>query len=236
MPPPSETMQGTLSAAERELLGIYTRQAYEAYLSENLKECEVRIAQIEALNQGDIHARFLRGAVVGRQARPGKELHKILEAVRIWKPLYEQLRDEGLEAMKDAIDEAFSTVLYIPTEQASRQWDVYCDTRTAKELTAVVSTLLDYDDSFLREADVPYSQWVHALFTKNYVFLVDEIIGINKPVPVGAGMPGVVAYGETLRETARMAERIPETGESERAVKARTLQKLTDFRRLNQTG
>ena len=170
-------MTGTLSPAERELLGIYTRQAYDAYLGENLKDCAARIEQIEGLNRGDIPARFLRGAITGRKARPGRGMQEIRTAVRIWRPLYEQLTGEGLEVMKAAMAEAFSTILYIPTEQAARQWDVYCDVRTARELTDTVCTLLDYDDGYAEEAGVPYSQWIHGLFTENYVFLTDEIIG-----------------------------------------------------------
>ncbi|MCR5088891.1 MAG: hypothetical protein K6C08_05190 [Oscillospiraceae bacterium] len=226
-------MAEKLSAAERELLGIYTRQAYEAYLGENLKECENRAAQIEALNPGDVHARFLRGAIVGRKARPGTEMPEIREAVRIWKPLYEQLTGEGMEAMKNAMCEAFSTILYIPTEQASRQWDVYCDARTAKELKDTISALLELDDSYRKQMDLPYSRWIHSQFTKNWVFLADEIAGINKGLPVGTGA-GITAYGETLAELVRMAERIPESGESERAVRTRVLQRLEDFRKLNQ--
>ena len=226
-------MTAELSPTERELLGIYTQKAYDAYLSENMQDCEARICQIEALNPGDIHARFLKGAVTGRKARPGKDMQKIPEAVRIWRPLYEQLSGEGLEVMKAAIEEAFSTILYIPIEQASRQWDVYCDVRTAGELADTVRILLDYDDGYWHAVDVPYSLWIHMLFTKNYVFLTDVIVGMNKPLPVGAASPAVRAYGEALRELARMAERIPDTGESERAVKARALQKLMDYKKLN---
>ncbi|MCR5089457.1 MAG: hypothetical protein K6C08_08105 [Oscillospiraceae bacterium] len=226
-------MAGTLSAAERELLGIYTRQAYEAYLGENLKESESRAAQIEALNPGDVHARFLRGAIAGRRARPGTDMREIREAVRIWQPLYEQLNGEGLKAMKNAMAEAFSTILYIPTEQASRQWDVYCDARTAKELKDTISALLELDDSFRNQKGLPYGSWIHEQFTRNWVFLADEIAGINKGLPVGAGA-GITAYGETLGELARMAERIPESGESECAVRARVFQRLEEFRKLNQ--
>ena len=226
-------MAAALSPAERELLGIHTRKAYDAYLGENLKDCAARIEQIEGLNRGDIHARFLRGAITGRKARPGREMQKIPEAVRIWKPLYEQLSGEGLEAIKAAMEEAFSTILYIPTEQASRQWDVYCDVRTAVELADTVRTLLEYDDGYKNAVDVPYSQWIHSLFMKNYVFLTDEIVGMNKPLPVGTASPAVRAYGKTLRELARMAERIPDTGDSELAVKARALQRLKDYRKLN---
>ena len=61
-------MASSLSAAERELLAIYTRQAYDSYLSENLRDTQQRISQIEALNPGDIHARFL---VAGEHQRQG---------------------------------------------------------------------------------------------------------------------------------------------------------------------
>ena len=112
-------MAATLSAAERELLAVYTRQAYDAYLSENLRDTELRISQIEAMNPGDIHAIFLKGAVVGRRARPGADLRQIRTALEIWRPLYEQLEGEALEAMKAAIAEALSTILYIPVDFSS---------------------------------------------------------------------------------------------------------------------
>lgn len=223
-----------MSGAEQELLRIYTRQAYDAYLSGNLRDCESRIIQMEALNKGDIHAVFLKGAVTGRKVKPGKDMHYIRDALQIWKPLYEQLGGETLEAMKAAIDEAFSTILYIPAELAARQWDVYCDARTARELADTVRTILDFDDSYLKQRDVPYSQWIHGRFVKNYVFIADEMIGMNKPVPVGTGSETVKAYGAALEELNRMAERIPDTGESESAVKQRASQRLEMFRRHNQ--
>ena len=104
-------MQNALSAAERELLGIYTRAAYEAYLGGNMRETETKLAQIETLNPGDIHALFLRGAVTGRRAKPGADMVYIREAIRLWRPLFEQLEGETLDAMKAAIVESISTIL-----------------------------------------------------------------------------------------------------------------------------
>ena len=34
---------------------------------------------------------FLRGAVTGRKAKPGSDMAYIREAIRLWRPLYEQL-------------------------------------------------------------------------------------------------------------------------------------------------
>ena len=232
--PSSEAVDKSLSDAERELLGIYTRQAYDAYLSEKLSECEYRVAQIEALNRGDIHARFLTGAIVGRKVRPGTSMSEAQEAIRIWRPLVEQMREDGLEAMKAAIAEALSTILYIPVEQAARQWDVYCDVRTARELETTIRAVLALEET-ARQQDNAYGQWIAGLIRNNYVFLVDEIIGMNKPIPIGREVEAVMAYGDALAEAARMAERIPDTGSSEHAVRARALQKLSDFRKLNQT-
>ena len=79
-------MAASLSAAERELLAIYTRQAYDAYLSENLRDTELRISQIESLNPGDIHAIFLKGAVVVRHARPGRDFRQIEPRLRSGAP------------------------------------------------------------------------------------------------------------------------------------------------------
>ena len=226
-------MAATLSAAERELLAIHTRQAYDAYLSENLRDTELRISQIEALNPGDIHAIFLKGAVVGRRARPGADLRQIRTALEIWRPLYERLEGEALEAMKAAIAEALSTILYIPVDLCSRQWDVYCDVRTANELKSTVHALMAEEDFYRAWEQIAYAQWIVREFRSNYVFLVDEIIGLNKPFPVAAPAPVMAAYEETLTEVLRMAERIPEEGESQLAVKRNAAERLRRFRERN---
>lgn len=226
-------MAASLSAAERELLAIYTRQAYDAYLSENLRDTELRISQIEALNPGDIHAIFLKGAVVGRRARPGAELRQIRTALEIWRPLYEQLEGEALEAMKAAIAEALSTILYIPVDLCSRQWDVYCDVRTANELKSSVHALMAEEDFYRAQEQNAYAQWVAEQFRANYVFLVDEIIGLNKPFPVAAPAPVMAAYEDALAEVLRMAERIPEEGESQLAVKRNVAERLRRFQERN---
>ena len=226
-------MAASLSAAERELLAIYTRQAYDAYLSENLRDTELRISQIESLNPGDIHAIFLKGAVVGRRARPGAELRQIRTALEIWRPLYEQLEGEALEAMKAAIAEALSTILYIPVDLCSRQWDVYCDVRTANELKSSIQALLAEEDFYRAQAKNAYAQWVAEQFRSNYVFLVDEIIGLNKPFPVAAPALVMAAYEEALTEVLRMAERIPDEGESQLAVKRNATERLRRFRERN---
>ncbi len=223
----------TLSPAERELLAVYTRQAYEAYLSEDLKETQNRIAQIEALNPGDIHARFLKGAVVGRKSRPGTELGCILTAVELWRPLYEQLEGEALTAIKNAIAEALSTILYIPVDLAARQWDTYCDVRTAENMAAVIRTLLEDEDRYRSRTGDDYAQWIAGCFADNYVFLADEIIGLNKPIPVGAPASVTDAYEKAMTEAVRMAERIPETGESGPAVRRNAAEKLRRFREHN---
>ncbi len=227
-------VQNTLSAAERELLGIYTRAAYEAYLGGNMRETEAKIGQIDALNPGDIHALFLRGAVTGRRAKPGADMAYIREAIRLWRPLYEQTEGEALDAMKAAIAESLSTILYIPVELAARQWDSYYDERTASILADAVSTILRFDDAYAAQHDA-YSAWICDLFRKNYVFLVDEAIGINKPVPVGTERR-VKAYGEALREIVRMAERILGNDGSDAAVKENASQKLQRFIALNHTA
>ena len=234
MPPLSEMGQNTLSAAERELLGIYTRAAYEAYLGGNMRETKAKIGQIEALNPGGIHALFLRGAVTGRRAKPGSDMAYIREAIRLWRPLYEQTEGEALDAMKAAIAESLSTLLYIPVELAARQWDSYYDERTARTLADTISTLLRYEAGYAAQAD-DYSTWICELFRANYVFLVDEAIGINKPVPVGTERR-VKAYGEALREIVRMAERIPGNDGSDAAVKENASQKLKRFIALNHTA
>ena len=226
-------MASSLSAAERELLAIYTRQAYDSYLSENLRDTQQRISQIEALNPGDIHARFLNGAVLGRQVRPGADLCYIRKAIELWRPLFEQLDGDALDAMKAAISEALSTILYIPVDLASRQWDVYCDVRTAEELAATVRTLLDYEDTYRVRTGNAYAQWIADQFTDNYVFLADEITGVNKPIPVGASREVVSAYASALSEVIRMVERIPGTEESALAVKENAVQKLERFRAHN---
>ena len=225
-------MAATLSAAERELLAIHTRQAYDAYLIENLRDTELRISQIESLNPGDIHATFLKGAVVGRRARPGADLRQIRTALEIWRPLYEQLEGEALEAMKAAISEALSTILYIPVDLCSRQWDVYCDVRTANELKSTVHALMAEED-FYQGQENAYARWVAEQFRSNYVFLVDEIIGLNKPFPVAAPAPVMAAYEEALIEVLRMAERIPDEGESQLAVKRNAAERLRRFRERN---
>ena len=223
--------QNALSPAERELLGIYTRAAYEAYLGGNMKETETKLRQIEALNPGDIHALFLRGAVTGRKAKPGKDMAYICEAIRLWRPLYEQTDGEAHEAMLAAIQETFSTILYIPVERVSRQWDSYYDEGAARVLADTVHTLLSYEDNYAAQADA-YSKWIQTLFRKNYVFLTDEIIGINKPIPVGTESR-IRAYHDALLAVVRMAERIPETVESETAVRQNAAQKLERFETLN---
>ncbi len=224
-------IQNALSAAERELLGIYTRAAYEAYLSGNMRETEVKIGQIEALNPGDVHALFLRGAITGRRAKPGADMAYIREAIRLWRPLYEQTEGEALDAMKAAIAESLSTILYIPVELAARQWDSYYDERTASILADTVATILRYEDAYAAQHDA-YSGWICDLFRTNYVFLVDEAIGINKPVPVGTERR-VEVYGEALQVISKMAERIPGNDGSDAAVKENASQKLQRFTALN---
>ena len=227
-------VRSALSAAEQELLGIYTRAAYEAYLGGNMRETEVKIGQIEALHPGDAQALFLRGAVTGRKAKPGADMAHIREAIRLWRPLYEQMEGEALDAMKAAISESLSTILYIPVELAARQWDSYYDERTARSLADTVSTILRWEDSYASQTDA-YSGWIRDLFRRNYVFLVDEAIGINKPVPVGTERR-VKAYGEALQAISKMAERIPGNDGSDAAVKENASQKLKRFIALNHTA
>ena len=224
-------VRSALSAAEQELLGIYTRAAYEAYLGGNMRETEVKIGQIDAFHPGDAQALFLRGAVTGRKAKPGADMAHIREAIRLWRPLYEQMEGEALNAMKAAISESLSTILYIPVELAARQWDSYYDERTARSLADTVSTILRWEDSYASQTDA-YSGWIRDLFRRNYVFLVDEAIGINKPVPVGMEKR-VDAYGAALREIVRMAQRIPGDDGSEAAVKENASEKRQRFTALN---
>lgn len=226
----SEKMASSLSPAEHELLAIYTRQAYDAYLSENLRDTQARISQIEALNPGDIHALFLKGALVGRKARPGTDMRYIRTAIELWRPLFEQLTGEALTAMKAAIAEALSTILYIPVDLSSRQWDVYCDARTAIELSAVVRCLMQDEDFYRSFPSDAYASWVGEQFVANYVFLVDEIVGLNKPFPAGAPKDIAEAYESALSEVVRMADRIPEDDDSKNAVKQNARERLMRFR------
>ena len=158
----------------------------------------------------------------------------ICEAIRLWRPLYEQTEGEALDAMKAAIAESLSTILYIPVELAARQWDSYYDERTACTLADTISTLLRYEAGYAAQAD-DYSTWICELFRANYVFLVDEAIGINKPVPVGTERR-VEAYGEALQVILKMAERIPGNDGSDAAVKENASQKLKRFIALNHTA
>lgn len=226
-------MPSQLSPAEKELLSIYTRQAYDSYLSENLKDCEEKLNKIESLNKGDANVVFLRGAITGRRARPGKGMEYIQDALKIWRPLFEQLTGEGGEAMRSAISEALTTILYIPVDLASRQWDVYCDAPTARELSATVKSILDYDDMYHSMIGDNYAQWIHSQFVANYVFLVDEIVGLNKPIPVGGQTDAIAAYGDALSSVTQMADRIPSLGESEVAVKRNAAQKMERFHKHN---
>ena len=222
-----------LSSAERQLLSLYTRQAYTSYLDGKLKETGQKVEQIEALNPGDVNARFLRGALIGRKARPGPDMQNIQRAVAIWKPLYVQLTGEAAEAMRNAIEEALTTILYIPVDLASRQWDVYCNGRAAEQLKETVNCLLKYEEEYAAQKDIPYAQWIRSLFVKNYVFLVDDIVGLNKPFPVGENAENVHAYEETLTEVLRMAERIPPTGDSEIAVRKNAADRLERLKKHN---
>lgn len=226
-------MSDRLSAAEHQLLSLYTQQAYSSYLDGNLKETRQRIEQIESIHTGDVNARFLRGALIGRNARPGPEMQNIREAVAVWKPLYEQLDGEAATAMRAAIEEALTTILYIPVDLSSRQWDVYFSVRAARQLKETVCCLLQFEDEYASQSDNPYARWIQSLFIKNYVFLVDEIVGLNKPFPVGSNAENVAAYEDALTEVLRMAERIPPAGESEIAVKKNAADRLERLKRHN---
>lgn len=226
-------MSDSLSAAERQLLALYTQQAYSSYLDGKLKETGQKVEQIEAINAGDVNARFLHGALIGRNARPGPEMQNIRRAIAVWKPLYEQLEGEAGTAMRNAIEEALTTILYIPVDLASRQWDVYCSISAAEQLKETVRCLLQYDEEYESQKDLPYAQWIHSLFIENYVFLVDEIVGLNKPFPVGKDAENVIAYEEALGEVVRMAEKIPPSGDSENAVKKNAADRLERLKKNN---
>ena len=171
--------------------------------------------------------------MIGRRAKPGTDMLRIREAVEFWRPLFQQLDGIALDTMKDAIAEAFSMILYIPVDLSSRQWDTYCDVRTAQELAETVRALLDFDDAYRGRTDDLYAQWIHSLFTEDCIFLVDEMVGINKPIPVGAPPMIAKAYEEALTEVCRMAELIPDDGDSAQAVKQNAAEKLKRFREKN---
>lgn len=135
-------MPNSMSEAEQELLSLYTQKAYEAYQSGNMKQTEHYAAKIAKLQPGNGHSVFLRGAVTGRAARPGKEMQNIKAAIQIWMPLLESLEGETLELMKAAVDEAFSVITFIPVELSARKWDAYLNMQTAEELAEVLNFLM----------------------------------------------------------------------------------------------
>ncbi len=223
-----------MSEAEQELLSLYTQKAYEAYQSGNMKQTEHYAAKIARLQPGNGHSVFLRGAVTGRVARPGKEMQNIKAAIQIWIPLVESLEGETLELMKAAVDEAFSVITFIPVELSARKWDAYLNKQTAEELAEVLNSLMELDDFYSASADTrtAYS-WIHSLFRKNYVFWIDEVLGINKPIPVGPDSAAVKAYYSVLSAIHKMAERMEIKCEADTVIRDRAFKALERYKKLN---
>jgi hypothetical protein len=257
-----DIMPETLNAAQRELLTLYTQKAYKVYLAGNLKKTQEYIKKMQEINPGDANAVFLDGAVRGRDARPGKSMDCIRTAFARWMPLLTQLKGEQLELMQAAIDEAFSVMAYTPVEIASRQWDVYQNAQMAEELADVLEYLLAMDDGYQKRAlDQEISSgeqpvhadakemddrkqssclaehevygWIHSLFVKNYVFWIDCVLGINKPIPVTGNQSILRQYHRVLEATASMADRMTGEGKSEQAVGERARKTLERFLHLN---
>jgi hypothetical protein len=251
-----DIMSETLHAAQRELLTLYTQKAYEVYLAGNPKKTQEYIAKMQELNPGDANAVFLDGAVRGRGARPGRTMDCIRAAFTRWMPLLTQLKGEQLQMMQAAIDEAFSVMSYTPVEIASRQWDVYQNAQTAEELADVLEYLLALDDEYRKRAsgqeqsvhadigndDRELSRclnekeacgWIHSLFVRNYVFWIDGVLGINKPIPVTENQAILTQYRRVLKATVAMAERMSGDGRSEQVVGERARKTLERFLHLN---
>jgi hypothetical protein len=230
-----EIMSETLNAAQRELLTLHTQKAYEVYLAGNLKKTQEYITKIQELNPGDANAVFLDGAVRGRGARPGKSMDCIRTAFVRWMPLLTQLEGQRLELMQAAIDEAFSVMSYTPVEIASRQWDVYQNGQMAEELADVLEYLLAMDDEYQKRAfEQEVYNWIHGLFVKNYVFWIDCVLGINKPIPVTGNQSILRQYHRVLSATVSMAERMNGAGKSEQVVGERARKTLERFLHQNQ--
>jgi hypothetical protein len=158
----------------------------------------------------------------------------IREAFARWMPLLTQLQGEQLELMQAAIDEAFSVMAYTPVEIASRQWDVYQNAQMAEELADVLEYLLSLDDEYRQRAsELEVYDWIHLLFVRNYVFWIDCVLGINKPVPVTENQPILRQYHRVLSAAVRMAERMEGDGKSEQTVGERARKTLERFLHLN---
>lgn len=220
-------MEKQLCAAEQELLRLYTGKAYACYQAGNLKETAEYARKMLALCPGDANAVFLKGAVCGRGARPGAGMRKIQMAFQIWMPLLRELSGEPGKMFRDAISEAFSAMTYTAVEAAARGWDVCQSRSTAEELSGTLAYLVELDDDF-RQAKGEPEQWIHSLFVGNYVFWIDTVIGVNKPIPVGKS-PAVQAYRKVLEELVRMGERMTLANHSEEVVRERVLERYQRF-------
>lgn len=227
-------MPNSMSEAEQELLSIYTQKAYEAYQTGNMKQTEYYVAKISKLQTGNGHAVFLRGAVKGRAARPGKEMQNIKSAIQIWMPLIESSEGETLELIKEAVAEAFSVAAFIPVELSARKWDAYLNQQTAEELAETLNALMEMDDIYQAEADVRMAYgWIHSLFRKNYVFWIDEVLGTNKPIPVGSDSAAVKAYYFALSAIYKMAERMEIKCEADTVIQNRAFKAMERYQKLN---
>ena len=226
-------MARSLSPAEQELLALYTRKAYDIYLTGNLKETEAQVRRIQELNPGDVNAVFLRGAICGRGARPGEEMKSIGKALEIWRPLDSALTGEAHELMANAMAEAFSVMTYTPVELAVRRWNVYLSASAAEELTDTLDALLALDDSCSESKDPSYGKWIHEQFKRNYVFWLDEVVSVDMAVPVGGENRVVRSYGHVLDAACCMAERIPGSNHSEVSVKNRVMETRRRYLELN---
>ena len=227
-------MEKCLSDAEQELLLLYTNKAYERYQAGNLKDTGEYIQKILAIHPGDVNAVFLKGAVCGRKARPGEDMRQIQAAFQIWMPLLLQLEGDAGRLVRDAIAEAFSTMTYTAVEAASRKWDVCQSRSAAEELASTLSFLLDLDDTYQKRKDAA-GQWIHSLFTKNYVFWIDTVEGVNKPIPAGQS-PAVQAYRQVLINLVRMGMRMPLENRSEEIIRRRVTERLERFEKHSPAG
>ena len=94
----------------------------------------------------------------------------------------------------------------------------------------MVRCLMQDEDYYRASRNDAYASWIGEQFAANYVFLVDEIVGLNKPFPVGAPRDIAAAYESALSEVVRMADRIPEDDDSKIAVKQNARERLLRFR------
>jgi hypothetical protein len=75
--------------------------------------------------------------------------------------------------------------------------------------------------------------WIHSLFVRNYVFWIDGVLGVNKPIPVTENQAILTQYHRVLKATVAMAERMNGEGKSEQVVGERARKTMERFLHLN---